>query len=400
MLTAFKKFYIMSKGNMLLGYARGKVGGLVFVRRGGEQVVRPYVAQVRNPQTRSQMNQRVKWPNLISAWRVLKPYIQMGMQDKKPSQSDYNAFISRNIANNTAYLLKEEAKQGAMLVAPYVLTSGSLGLCSMDSATMSSIKIGTSINLQTATIGEVSDSIIAYNANFAIGDQLTFIVLGQVITGGVPSVIPAAYKFILAESSNEVPFADAVSVYGTISPAIEDGLLGYEFDGVSYQGYGAACIHSRLSPSGILELSTSAIADHFESPAPAGQSTPFGVSKEEAIDSYGVSEGVFLNPSSFGEVEMRPVPVLISASLDGNAFASTATEVATGNHNVILTGENFDEGLPTVTVAGVSVNVTYVSPTTASATVEINGGSAANPKLVVASLGDMTIEGKYYSNPL
>lgn len=390
----------MSKGNILLGYARGKVGDLVLLRRGGEQVTRPYVAKVKNPQTRSQMTQRVKWPNLVAAWRVLKPYIQLGMQDKKPSQSDYNAFISRNLANNTAFLLKEEVKQGAMLVAPYVLTSGSLGLLSMDSSTMSTIRIDSSIDLASASIGEVSASIIASNANFAIGDQITFIVLGQVLNGGVPSVIPAAYKFVLSEFDNAAPFNDAVAVYGAVAPVAEDGLLGYDFRDVTYQGYGAACIHSRLSANGILEVSTSAMQTFFDASAPIGQSTPFGVSEEEAIQSYGINEGVFLNPSSFEEVEVVLIPSLSSASCNGLQFTSTAQLLATANATVTLKGNNFDAELPVLTVGGSPVTVTYVDSSTATASVNITGVNSSNPTILVATLRDVTIEGKFYANPL
>lgn len=390
----------MSKGNILLGYASGKVGDLVFVRRNGEQVTRPYVKQVKNPRTRSQMVQRVKWPNLITAWRVLKPYIQLGMQDKKLSQSDYNAFISRNLANNTAYLFKDEVKQGAMLVAPYVLTSGSLGLCSMDTATRSSIRVAESINLANATIGAVSASIIENNANYAIGDQITFIVLGQVLAAGVPSVVPAAYKFVLTEFYNNVPFTAAVAVYGAIEPVVEGGMLGYDFVDVTYQGYGAACIHSRLSSQGILEVSTSAIHTFFDGNIPLGQSTPFGVSEEDAINSYGVSESVFLNPSSFGEVDESLMPSLSSASCSGMQFSSTAQIVASADAMVTLKGSNFDAGLPVLTVGGSPVTVTYVDSSTATASVNIAGNSASNPTILVATLGGVTIEGKFYTNPL
>lgn len=363
----------MSKGNILLGYARGKVGDLVFVRRGGEQIVRPYVGMVKNPQTRPQMVQRIKWPNLVAAWRVLKPYIQMGMQDKKPSQSDYNAFISRNLANNTAYLLKEEVKQGAMLVAPYILTSGSLGLCSMDTAKFSSIRVGDSIDLSSATIGEVTASIIENNTNYAVGDQVTFIVLGQVITGGVPSVVPAAYKFVLAELTDNTPFADAVAVYGSIEPAVEGGLLGYDFADVTYQGYGAACIHSRLSASGVLELSTSAIHDFFNMSIPLGQSTPFGVSKEEALNSYGYNPAAFLYPSpaesSGPDTSLR----ISSITLGGKELVDGQEITLNSNDDADLRIEGFNLVASDISVMyqGNPVALTMVSDRLITATVDI-----------------------------
>ena len=129
----------MSKGNMLLGYAQGKVGSMVFGRRNGQQITRPYNGAPRNPKARAQMSQRIKWPNLVNMWRLLKPWVQMGMQDKKTSQSDYNSFVSKNIGYTTAYMLKDEARAGATLLSDYLITSGTLGARSMTSALVSDI---------------------------------------------------------------------------------------------------------------------------------------------------------------------------------------------------------------------------------------------------------------------
>ena len=124
----------MSKGSLFWGNAIGKLGESVFYRANGQQRNRTYLKEIKNPKTRAQMTNRVKWANVINTWRLLKPFIAMGMQNRPTRQSDYNAFVSMNVRASSAYLLKDEAKQNGSLIAPYFVTSGTLGNRSMVSA--------------------------------------------------------------------------------------------------------------------------------------------------------------------------------------------------------------------------------------------------------------------------
>ena len=380
----------MSKGSMLLGYASGKVGSLVFARRNGEQITRPYVAQVRNPKTRAQMNQRVKWPNLVAMWRLLKPYIEMGMQDKKTTQSDYNSFISRNIGTNQAYLLKEEVAQGACLAAPYILTSGSLGLCAMDTVKNSAIRVGNGLTVSGSSIGQVSASIIANNANFAVGDQITFVILGQVLSAGVPSVVPCAYKFVLTETSDNTPFEFACAVYGDVVPSMSGGLLGWDWNDATFQGYGAACIHSRVASSGLLELSTSAMTVFFSDDTPLGQSTPFGVSLQEAVDSYGCNEGVFLDPKTI-DAALSLSSSISSVEYSGGTIEDEEQLVIPMNSTVKYTvkGVGFINGGLTVSLGGSPVEVNLVSDEVAEFSIRV-ANTSMQAVVVTATRGYFT----------
>lgn len=365
----------MSKGNMLLGYASGKVGSLVFARRLGQQVTRPYNATPANPKTRSQMSRRIKWANVINMWRLMKPFIQMGMQNRKTTQSDYNKFVSLNINQSEAYLLKDEARQGATLLAPYIITSGNLGVRSMRSAAITDVAVG-SINLAAATIGELSGAIISNNQGFQVGDQITVFALGQDLVAGIPQVLPYAYKFLLAEQSDDTPAIDAIEVFGAVDPAVEDGFLAFEFSGVEYSSYAGAVVQSRLLADGVLAVSDSRLAVDFEVDGVSQSRNPFAVTQSEALASYGYNADAFLSPASAGEVE--PMPSVSVVTLNGSTVANGGTYpmVQNGQVSVVMTGKNLLLGAPVVTYNNNALNVTVESDTRATAQFQSVTGSS------------------------
>lgn len=62
----------MAKGNMFQGMARGKVGGVVFSRRNGEQISYAHNPQHRNPKSNGQIYQRAIWATCLRAYSAGK----------------------------------------------------------------------------------------------------------------------------------------------------------------------------------------------------------------------------------------------------------------------------------------------------------------------------------------
>lgn len=356
----------MSKGSLFWGQAVGKLGESVFYRANGQQRNRAYVHNVNNPKTRSQMTNRIKWANVINTWRLLKPFIMMGMQNRKTSQSDYNKFVSLNVSASRAYLLKEQAQQGGTVLAPYIITSGSLGLRTMRSAAITGINVG-NVDLSNATIGQLSTAIIANNVNIAVGDQITVMGLGQTVVGGVPYVQPYAYKFVISDAALDAPALEAIEVSGAIAPAVEDGFLAFEFVGVEYNEYAGAVIQSRIDGGGSLLVSDSRLAVAYEIDGVQQGTNPFAVTEEEALASYGFNAPVYLNPASAGEVEPRPRSLITGVTQSGNAIENGATIQVAGSTAAIfrVQGQNFDVSTLSATVDGSPVDVTIESATAA-----------------------------------
>jgi hypothetical protein len=93
----------MSKGNMLLGMARGKVGDLVFTRRNGEQITRPRVRVVNNPKTEGQQIQRMIFASCIWAYQKLKSVCDHSFEGVKYGADSQAKFMSENLKALRAY---------------------------------------------------------------------------------------------------------------------------------------------------------------------------------------------------------------------------------------------------------------------------------------------------------
>lgn len=117
----------MSKGNMLLGYARGKVGSMVFSRANGEQITRAYNGSPTNNRTVLQMLQRTTFITANKFFtRGNQNFFKFSFEDKRQNESDFNAFMRNNIKNATmmSQYAFDEATYPAL--GRFLLTKGSL----------------------------------------------------------------------------------------------------------------------------------------------------------------------------------------------------------------------------------------------------------------------------------
>lgn len=87
----------MSKGNMLLGHARGKVGDLVFSRVNGKQVTRARAAVVKNPQTEAQMIQRILLNTVAQAYSKMSAICDHSFEGVASGQPSMAYFMRRNL---------------------------------------------------------------------------------------------------------------------------------------------------------------------------------------------------------------------------------------------------------------------------------------------------------------
>lgn len=92
-------YLTMAKGNMLLGYARGAVGNLVFSRVKGNEVTKARNRQPANPKTSKQVFQRAKFLNAVNFYkRGVQNLFKFAYEDKTQQESDFNAFMRHNVS--------------------------------------------------------------------------------------------------------------------------------------------------------------------------------------------------------------------------------------------------------------------------------------------------------------
>lgn len=87
----------MSKGNMLLGQARGKVGDLVFARAFGKQIVRAKAQSVANPKTIGQNTQRAILATIAKDAALLTPIVDHSFANVKYGAESVRHFRKINM---------------------------------------------------------------------------------------------------------------------------------------------------------------------------------------------------------------------------------------------------------------------------------------------------------------
>ena len=184
----------MSKGNMFINKAAGKVGNLVLYTRSGEQVMRAYQNKVKNPRTLEQVMQRAKFANAVKFYkRAVKNFFHFAFEDQRANESAFNAFMRHNIALSP-FLTKpmvDESKFPA--VGSWMLSQGSLNQPFSDiqlgkdgsGKPLDYLKVNLleGMKLDKATIGEFSQQLEEHGG-FEEGDILTFVFIATDATDG------------------------------------------------------------------------------------------------------------------------------------------------------------------------------------------------------------------------
>lgn len=97
----------MAKDNLFLGFARGKVGSVVFYRAKGEQIARALNAAPSNPQTALQLLQRVCFKSSSVAYSLFQDITDHSFEGVDAGTPSQSRFAQRNIALMRAQLVDE-----------------------------------------------------------------------------------------------------------------------------------------------------------------------------------------------------------------------------------------------------------------------------------------------------
>lgn len=281
------------------GIRRGRVGDTTYYYRNGEQVAR----QARNNSnygaaaTRAPMQQyrRVKWANLVNFFRLSSSWMKGAFESKLTNQTDYNAFMSRNVGSSDVSLTKDMARNNACVICPYIVSRGTLYSISYSYTPSGppAIHLGIYFNLTigaSTTIKQLSEAIIAAGFDWQNGDNLAYVFYGNTLDNrGYPIATCVYYEFTLDTSNTAL--VSTLPIYEVLNVG-ENGLWAAhgEVPGIAVNGF--AAIHTRradrlqVSSQEVLLISDALVqqfsTDEWE---------------QECIDSYGVDVDVVLAPN-------------------------------------------------------------------------------------------------------
>lgn len=340
----------MSKGNMLLGHARGKVGDVVFSRVNGQQITRARAAVVKNPQTEKQMIQRIILNTVIQAYSRMAEICDHSFEGVAVGQDNMSKFMRENMSILRKFVADYAAEKGTF-VGCYAFVAKGLNMFTpnnwkiatgqLPEVTLASVSPteGAKIDITSAevipTYGELISSL-----GLQRGDQLTFI--GQELyTDG-----RAAFKFarvILDPREADGTQADITTPFlanGSVnkpSPRNEGSDIVFTtaaneliFDLGENSQYGAAVIVSRQKSDGSWLRSNSAIQ--------LAENIPYALvgamDMQEAID-YALSGGIELESDRYLNNAVRGKKIVAAPQPEPEPDPAELTSLTLGNKDLL-----------------------------------------------------------------
>lgn len=286
-----------------------KLAGAVIYQAMGQTRARSLANEVRNPRTISQMNQRVKWANLVNLYRANQSWLKYAFETKKATQTDYNKFMSLNVTGSNIFLPKQIAAAGGCVVQAYLITQGSLPSIetvydSTNERWATNLFLGENFVFTTVSVKQFSKALIDNNPAVREGDQLSFIRMTQMTNAdnGAPYVIVRKYEVVLSLTNNAnifdflpVEYIDSDELATNSALCIKD----------SGQAGGFVLVLSRttggktyVSSQRIVVANNSALISAYSSQA----------ALNAAIASYGESDEPFLTSTSASIASNAIVP--------------------------------------------------------------------------------------------
>ena len=173
--------YVMSKGNMFVGSAKGRVGNLVLYTRKGSQITRAYQSTVKNPKTSGQMLQRAKFANAVKFYqKAVQHFFKFAFQDQKQTETAFNAFMRHNV--DRACLLRKDEVDDTYFPAfgRWIMSQGSLAapmipIFSHENALFAN----TGIKGTEKTVADLSSILIGQG--YHVGDIITFVCISSLV---------------------------------------------------------------------------------------------------------------------------------------------------------------------------------------------------------------------------
>lgn len=293
-----------------LSKSKNKLGNLVLMNKAGVGVVaREYVADIKNPQSNSQMVRRVKWANLVNFYRLSKGWISKAYENKKQGQSDYNKLMSLNINVSKASLTKTQASLGAVVLQPYVVSYGSIQPVEQryeNGIGYSNLSTGDLVVTPATTIAQLSTALLGNNPQLRNGDQISFISYMEKIVDGIPYSTCRAFEMPVDITRASDLISDFFPTF--LCASVDDG--GSQVLVNNNVPVGAFTWVISRTIGGKIYVSTQSLVC-----TPSETRARFETSAQErlAIASYGESETDFLDSNTYGETTPAGVPVVVSS---------------------------------------------------------------------------------------
>ena len=275
----------------LIRKLKGSAGDFTFRNSQGRTIVSEKITETTDRKTSAQQKHRMKWANVIQMYKGIIPLLDCAFENKTEGVTDYNMFVKMNMQMQPVYLTKSQVAGGACVVAPYIISQGSLPaivVTGTGANGVTDINLGTLTIDETTTVAQFANAVVANNTNFDYNDQISFFRIEQRQNNatGLPYGIFKAFSVVLDKTSTALLLAMVPAEGFTVV----DGKLGHLSTVAGDYAY--AWVHSRRA-NGQTKVSSQVLISNNSL---LSRYTSNGAYLE-AVASYGGEKKVFLTPS-------------------------------------------------------------------------------------------------------
>lgn len=349
----------MSKGNMLLGHARGKVGDLVFSRSNGQQVVRARAAVVKNPQTEAQMIQRIFLNTISQSYSNMVQIVDHSYEGVQKGQKTMEIFLSRNL-KNLRTKVQEAVGKGSLYseifeFSPIASNFFAVNDYEIAKGTLPEIQVSSASDDAKMSMVAPDNTYKSILDHYGLnrGDQLTFV---AIVSNGNGRRVFKFARVILDPVNADGTEADITSAFianGTINlpngrnegefTTIEhtDGKILFSFT-PNYQHAAAVIVSRRRSDGEWLRSNATLKQNEDSAELTYSLQQALDMLKSGALDSL---SSQYLNNAGTGALPNTPVTptatIITGTTVDGSAWETedmpTTPQLTVGSHTIRAT---------------------------------------------------------------
>ena len=274
------------------GVITGSVDDVVYKNYNGKVVVCRKQTTYRDAKAEGQVVYRVKMRNIQNIYASLKEALRGNFQDKTGRQTDYSRFQGVNMQKPAVYLNKNEVAMKAQVVAPYIVSFGTLPQIEYelkDNSLVTNISLGNLSVTPDTMVSEIALAIVKNNEGWEYDDCLEFMVVKQ--TEGNTPTAKCSFAHLVLDKNVTTKLSEALMVRNASQIELGSSAEGFLQMNVSDNG-GFAIIRKRMASKGLM-TSTQELAINN----PLFDLYHSDQRKQEALDSYGVKRSkTFLVP--------------------------------------------------------------------------------------------------------
>lgn len=274
------------------GVITGSVDDVVYKNYNGKVVVCRKQTTYRDAKTEGQVVYRVKMRNIQNIYAALKESLRGNFQDKTGRQTDYSRFQGINMQKPAVYLNRNEVAMKAQIVAPYIVSFGTLPQVEYelrDNLLVTNISLGNLSITPDTTVSEIAPAIVKNNDGWEYDDSIEFMAVKQ--TEGNTPTAKCSFSHLVLDKNVTTKLSEALMVRNASQIELGSSAEGFLQMNVSDNG-GFAIIRKRMASKGLMTSTQELTINN-----PLFDLYHSDQRKQEALDSYGVNrDKTFLVP--------------------------------------------------------------------------------------------------------